>query len=97
MDRALREGYVCDSSALGTGKLTDVSAGKWRTISWSALANSRGRRAGDPKQACPPSMAGSQKQLFSTGKQRKAVTGRPAKRHQQAKTTAIGQVRIAEH
>src|ERR1700681_894765 len=54
-------------------------ADKHRTISSSVVANSLGRRAGNPKHSFPLSMAGSQKQLFSTGKQRKAVTGRSAK------------------
>jgi hypothetical protein len=56
-------------------------------ISSSALANSEGRRAGNPKQAFPPSIAGSQYQLFSTGKQRNALTGRPAN------ASSIGQMR----
>jgi hypothetical protein len=56
-----------------------VQAGKRRDISSRVLANSKGRSAGNPKHVFSPSMAGSQRQLFSTGKQRKAETGRRAK------------------
>ena len=57
--------------------LTGGAVAKQRAISSSVLANSEGRRAGNPKHPFPPSMAGSQKHVFSTGKQRNAVTGRP--------------------
>jgi len=59
--------------------LTGGAAAKHWAISSSALANSEGRRAGNPKHSFPASMAGSQKQPFSTGRQRNAVTGRPAR------------------
>jgi hypothetical protein len=49
-----------------------------RVISSIAPSNSAGRSAGDPKQSLPASIAGNQKQLVSTGKQRNAVTGVPA-------------------
>jgi hypothetical protein len=56
-----------------------VPVDKPRPISSSVLANSNGRSAGNPKHFVPPSMAGSQRQLFSTGKQRNAEIGRWAK------------------
>jgi hypothetical protein len=65
--------------SLGNQLIDHGAVAKHRVISSSAPANSERRRAGNPKQSFPPSMAGSQKQLFSTGKQRNAVTRRPAK------------------
>ncbi len=63
---------------------------KDRVMSSSVFANSEGQRAGNPKHSFPSSMAGSQKQPFSTGKQRNAVTGRPAKPTSRPKTDPSG-------
>jgi hypothetical protein len=62
---------------VGIGKLTGVAALKLRAISSSALENSEGRSAGNPRHSFPASTAGSQKQLVSTGRQRNAVIGQP--------------------
>jgi hypothetical protein len=67
---------------------------KDRLMSSSVFANSEGRRAGNPKHSFPSSMAGSQKQPFSTGKQRNAVTGRPAKATSRPKTDPSGRVEL---
>jgi hypothetical protein len=56
-----------------------VAVPKLRAISSSALANSAGRSAGNPKHFFPASTAGNQKQLVSRGKQRNAVTASPAR------------------
>jgi hypothetical protein len=71
-----------------------AAAPKHRAISSSARANSAGRSAGDPKHFFPASIAGNQKQLVSTGKQRNAVTARPVKIPNSV--MPVGEVHIAE-
>jgi hypothetical protein len=88
MDPILCESYAIP--VLWTDLLTCGGAPKDRVISSSVLANSEGRRAGNPKHSFPSSMEGSQKQPFSTGRQRNAVTGRPVKTTIRPKTVPSG-------